>query len=192
MLTFLEKEVRQLLHDIETENIRLKTENAAVTATLNQERDRMRAYESKIIRYETSLDQLNRKLRDKEEYISKVEQSLGEKQHQLIKKEQEKEKQRRKFTSKIAEETDKKNRELELKLNEQKRNMEEHMRSQEEKLRMVTNIVNNNDTSMSQPQPVSNLIRRFNSNCENIGPPGSERKTRTRVGTNVTKYFSNI
>lgn len=146
---------------------------------LNQERERLKAYENKIIRYETSLDQLNRKLRDREEYISKIELNLGEKQHQLIKKEQEKEKQRRKFTSKIAEENDKKNRELELKLNEQKRNLQEHMRTQEEKLRMVTDIINSNDSNVGQP--VSNLIRRFNSNCENVGPPGSERKARPRV-----------
>lgn len=139
----------------------------------------MRAYESKIIRYETSLDQLNRKLRDREEYISKVEHSLDEKQHQLIKKDQEKEKQRRKFTSKIAEENDKKNRELELKLDLQKRSLQEHMRSQGEKLRMVTDIVNSNDSNVAQP--VSNLIRRFNSNCENVGPPGSERKPRPKV-----------
>lgn len=146
---------------------------------MNQERERLRAYESKIIRYETSLDQLNRKLRDREEYISKVEHSLDEKQHQLIKKDQEKEKQRRKFTSKIAEENDKKNRELELKLDIQKRSLQEHMRSQGEKLRMVTDIVNSNDSNVAQP--VSNLIRRFNSNCENVGPPGSERKPRPKV-----------
>lgn len=171
--------MRQILHQIESENIRLKTENAAVTATLTQERERMRAYENKIMRYETSLDTLNRKLRDKEEYISRMERSLGEKQHQLDKKEQEKEKQRRKFNSKIAEEQEKKDRELNLKLDEQKRKMRDQMRSQQEKLRLVTDIVNGGDIATSQP--VSNLIHRFNSNCENVQPPGSERKARSRV-----------
>lgn len=176
---FVEKDVRQFLHEIETENLRLKTENSALAATLNMERERFIARESKIIRYETELDQLNRKLRDKEEYISKVEHNLGEKQTQLIQKEQEKEKQRRKFNSKIALEHDKKNREMEQKLTEQKRTMQDQMRSQEEKLRMVTDIVNGNDSCVGQP--VSNLIRRFNSNCENAVPPGSERKPRPRV-----------
>lgn len=139
----------------------------------------MRAYESKIIRYETTIDTLNRKLRDREEYIAQMEQNLGEKQHQLDKKEQEKEKQRRKFTSKIAEENDRKNREIDLKLNEQKLKMQEKMRSQEEKLRLVTDIVNENAVS----HPVSNLIQRFNSNCDDSvkPPPGSERKARPRV-----------
>lgn len=166
---------------MEIENLRLKTENAAVTATITQERERSEAYEGKIIRYETSIDQLNRKVRGLEQYIDKIEQSLGDKELQLLKKVQEKEKQRRKFTSKIAEENDKKNRELEIKLNEQKRDLQEHMRSQEEKLRMVTDIVNCNDSNVVQP--VSNLIRRFNSNCENVGPPGSERKARPRVNS---------
>lgn len=155
----------------------MKTENSAVTATLLQERERLRAYESKIMRYEASLDTLNRKLRDREEYIGQIEHNLGEKQYQLIKKDQEKEKQRRKFNSKIAEETDKKNREIESKLTEQKRKMQDHIRSQEEKLRLVTDIVNGGDLVT---QPVSNLIQRFNSNCDDV-QPGSERKARPRV-----------
>lgn len=170
--------MRSLLRDIESENIRLKTENAAVTATLNQERERMRAYENKIIRYETSLDQLNRKLRDKEEYISEMERNLGEKQHQLVKKEYEKEKQRRKFSSKMAEENEKMTREMQLKLDQQKRILQEDMRSKDEKLRLVTDIVNGGNI---QTGPVSNLIQRFNSNCDNVQPPGSERKARPRV-----------
>lgn len=156
----------------------MKTENAAVTATLHQERERNRAYESKLMRYETTIDALNRKLHEKNEHVNKMEQDLGEKQHQLQRKEQEKEKQRRKFNSKIAEETDKKSREFEMKLNEQKRKMRDQMRSQEEKLRLVTDIVNGSDIVS---QPVSNLIHRFNSNCENVQPPGSERKPRPRV-----------
>lgn len=163
----------------------MQTEVAAVSATLNQERERMAAYENKILRYESSLDTLNRKVRDKDEYIARLEKSLGDQQAQLEKKEQEKEKQRRKFNSKIAEEQLKKNRELELKLDAQKRKMHDQMRSQEEKLRLVTDIVNGTDVAMSQP--VSNLIHRFNSNCENIQPPGSERKARPRVSCGLEK-----
>lgn len=146
-----------------------------MTATLNQERERMRAYESKIIRYETSLDTLNRKLRDKDEFIAQIEHKIGEKQYQLDKKEQEKEKQRRKYDMKIAEENNK----LEQKLSEEKRKMDNRIRSEQEKLRLVTDIVNGGD--IDRCEPVSNLIHRFNSNCENVLPPGSERKTRTRV-----------
>lgn len=154
----------------------MKTENAAITATLTQERERLKILENKLIRYETSIDTLNRKVRDKDEYISQIEQELNEKQHQIKKKEQEKERQRRKFDSKLAEENDRKNRELELKLTEQKRKMKDQMRSHEEKLRLVTDIVNGGDEDRTVP--VTNLINRFNANCENIQHPASERKAR--------------
>ncbi|CAO1384121.1 unnamed protein product [Diamesa serratosioi] len=152
-------EVRQIIFEMESENIRLKTENSSVIATLNQERERMKAYESKIVRIESTMDSLNRKVRDREEYIQRMERDLGEKQVMLNKKEQEKEKQRRKFTTKMANEMDHMKDELELKLSEQKRKMQEQMRNKEEKLRLVTNIVNseNNDA-------VSGLINRFNNN----------------------------
>lgn len=181
-----ESNVRQIIYDIESENLRIKTENSAVMATLNQERERIKAYESKIIRYETSLDALNRKIRDKDEYIMKIERELSDKQTILERKDHEKEKQRRKFNSKIAEENDKKNRELEMKLNDQKRKMEDKMRNKEEKLRMVTEIINSEDVTLrNEPIPVSNLIHRFNSNTENVQPPGSERKPRPRVSKSL-------
>jgi kinesin family member 23 len=107
-----------------------------------------------------------------------LEQQLGEKQQRIEKTEHEKERQRRKFDTKMAEETDKKNRELEKKLTEQKRKMQEQMREKEQKLRLVTDIVNGNDV---RSEPVSNLINRFNANCENVPHPTSERKARPKV-----------
>lgn len=182
-----EKEVRQILQETEMENIRLKTENAAATATLNQERDRARAYEDKIMHLETSLDALNRQIRDREAYVSQIEQNLHEKNYQLERKDQEKVKQLRKLNSKMVEETEKKDREMQAKLNEERRNMREAMRTKDEKLRLVTDIVNSDTIA---PQPVSNLIHRFNSNCENVQPPQSERKARPRVGYKIFLILS--
>lgn len=131
------------------------------------------------MKYESTIDALNRRIRDKDEYISQMEQDLNDKQHLINRKEQEKERQRRKFDNKMAEEADKKKRELEKKLTEQKRKMESAWRSQEEKLRLVTDIVNGSDFKTG---PVSNLIHQFNSNCEgNIPQPTSERKARPKV-----------
>lgn len=172
----LEKDVRQIIYEIESENLRLKTENAAVAATLTQDRERMKALEEKTIRFETSIDLLNRKARDKDDYISQLEQQLSDKQQQIAKTQHEKERQRRKFDSKMAQESDKKERELEMKLDEQKRKMTKEMRLKEEKLRLVTDIVNGNDAIVSEP--VSNLITRFNANCENDQHPASDRKPR--------------
>lgn len=172
-----------MLHDVESENMRLKTENAAVTATLHHERERLLAYDNKIRRYEASLDALNRKLRDKDDYISLMERNIGEKQHMLNKKEQERELQRRKYHMIIGEEKGK----LEQKFSEEKRKLEEKGRVEKEKLRLVTEIMNSEGLEAA-PQPVSNLIQRFNSNCENSQPPGSERKTRTRVSLNLQSF----
>lgn len=159
--------------------MRLKIENASVTATLTQERGRIQILEDKIIRYESNIDQMNRKMRDREEHINQLGQELSSRQHRIEKTEHEKERQRRKYDSKLAEEADKKNRELETKLHEQKRKMKDQMRTQEEKLRLVTDIINGNDIPS---EPVSNLINRFNKNCENNVPqPGSERKARPKV-----------
>lgn len=170
-----QKEVRQLIHSIESENLRLKTENSAVTATLNQERERIKILENKIIRYETSIDNLNRRIRDKDEYISQVEQDLNEKQHQINKKEQEKERQRRQLENKLVEESGKKQREMEAKLTEQKRKMRDEMRTKDEKLRLVTDIINSDGVRSG---PVSNLIHRFEGTQQH---PTSERKARSRT-----------
>jgi kinesin family protein 23 len=170
--------------------LRLKTENSAIAATLNQERERIKILEGKLMRYETSIDTLNRKIRDKDEYIAQMEQDLNVKQHLIDRKEHEKERQRRKFDSKLAEETGRKEREMEVKLSEQKRKLADKMRSQEEKLRLVTDIINSEDVRSG---PVSNLIDRFNANCENVQQPqqhpASERKARPRVSF---KYLLNI
>lgn len=179
-----QKNVRQIFHELEMENLRLKMENAGVTATLHQERERIGVFESKIHRYESTIDSLNRKLRDKEENILRLEKHLGDQLHQLEKKEHEKEKQRRQFNSKIAEEADRKKREMEQKLDEQKRKLQSRMRFQEEQLKLVTEIVTGEEI-----QPVSNLIQRFNSNCENH-QPSSERKARPRVSSLLKQLLS--
>ena len=136
----------------------------------------MKALEEKTIRFETSIDLLNRKARDKDDYILQLEEQLSDKQQQIAKTQHEKERQRRKFDTKMAQESDKKERELEMKLDEQKRKMTKEMRLKEEKLRLVTDIVNGNDAIVSEP--VSNLITRFNANCENDKHPSSDRKPR--------------
>jgi len=175
-----------LIYNLESENIRLKTENSAVTATISQDRERMKVLETKLLRYETTIDTLNRRIRDKDEHISQMEQDLNEKQHQINRKEHEKERQRRKFDNKMAEEHDRKQRELEVRLNEQKRKMENQMRTQEEKLRLVTDIINDNDFKTG---PVSNLIHQFNSNSEGNAPQ-TERKARPKVSSfKFLNYF---
>lgn len=175
-------EVRQLIYEMELENMRLRTENSAVIATLNQEREKIKAFETKIIRYESSIDTLNRNLRDKDEMLQHLQREVGEKEVLLSKKEHEKEKQRKKYNTKLNVEAEKMNRELELKLLEQQKKLDQQMKIKDEKLKLVTEIVNRDDC-------VSNLVNHFNNqenmrSAENtlVRPKPAERVTRPRVG----------
>jgi kinesin family protein 23 len=176
-------EVRQAIYEMEMENMRLKTENAAIVATLNQEREKNKAMETKIIRYESSIDSLNRNIRDKDELLEQLEHQVGETEFLLAKKEREKEKQKKKYNTKLTVEQDKMNRELELKLLAQQRKLDQQMRVKDEKLKLVTEIVNRDDC-------VSSLVNHFNNqenfrNVENVTPARprkpAEHQARPRV-----------
>lgn len=176
---FIDSNFRSLLQNLEEENIRLKTENAAVLATLNSERDRIKNYEGKVSRYETAIDALNRKVRDKETYIFKLETDMDGMQQQLERKTYEKERQKEKFSMKLAKESEKKDRELENRLEQRDKQLKAQLNSKDAKLKLMRDIINN-DGIEELPQ-VANLIHRFNSNAENVQPPQSERKARPRV-----------
>lgn len=156
----------------------MKTENAAVTATLNQERERLRNYENKMSRYENAIDALNRKVRDKDTYILKLETELNSMQSQLERKNYEKERQKEKFNAKLEHEKEKKERELENKLELHDQRLKAELSSKEAKLKLMREIMDNETTTPA----VSSLISRFNNaNTENVQPPQSERRARTRV-----------
>ncbi|CAD7081536.1 unnamed protein product [Hermetia illucens] len=131
----------RLLH-VEKENISLKTELSSSNAMLNQERGQLNAIKSKAIVYENSLDELNRKMHEREELIKSLQKQLNQKQCLLNQKEIERERQKKKYTTKIAMETDKMHRKLESKLREQENKQLEAMRMKDEKLRLVSNILN--------------------------------------------------
>jgi kinesin family member 23 len=131
----------QLLQ-IEKENIQTKTENASVRAILQQERQKSLALENKIIIHESCIDDLNRKLRDRDDQVRDLQRQLTQKQNMLSRKEIESEKERKKLTTKMNVENDMKKRELEVKLREQKQKMKEQMRVKDERLRAVSQIIN--------------------------------------------------
>lgn len=147
-----------------------------MTATLHQERERLRNYEGKMSRYETAIDSLNRKVRDKETYILKLETELNSLQSQLERRTYEKERQKEKFSIKLARESEKKEREMENKLEERDKHLKAQLSSREAKLQLMREIMDNEQTPH-----VSSLISRFNGNTENVQPPQSERKARSRV-----------
>lgn len=105
---------------MERDNMALRSENAALKAVLQQERQRIAMHETKIIRYENSIDELNKKMRNRDNEIRDLRTQVEQKQQLLTQKEIEKDKQKRRYNSKFAVEQDKLTREMEAKMEQQK------------------------------------------------------------------------
>lgn len=129
---------RMMLLKMEKENLSLKTENASLQAGLKLEREKHIALENKLQRYEDSIDDLNRKVRSREEKIKEITRVLHETKSLLSHKAVQEEKQKKHYNAKLAVELDKNSRELEMKLQRQR----DRCRVKEEKIRMVSQIVN--------------------------------------------------
>ncbi|XP_030380166.1 kinesin-like protein KIF23 [Scaptodrosophila lebanonensis] len=136
---------RQVIMNLEKDNLQLRTELASLKAVYKQERDRSTALENKVRIHESSIDVLNNSLSKRERQIEELSQKLNEKENMLTQKEHEKEKQKKKFSSKLAVESDKNKREFEVKLREQRAKLQERMRIKDEKLRLVSNILQSED-----------------------------------------------
>lgn len=105
---------------MERENISLRSENAAMKAVLQQERQRITIHEKKLIIYEHSIDELNKKMRNRENEIRDLRTQVEQKQQMLTQKDIEKDKQKRRYNSKFAVEQDKLTREMEAKMEQHK------------------------------------------------------------------------
>ncbi|XP_035918738.1 kinesin-like protein KIF23 [Anopheles stephensi] len=132
---------RMNLHKMESENLALRTESVSLKGVLAQSKQKITALENKIVIYESSIDDLNRRNRVLEERVRELQTQLNQKTQLVSQKELEKERQRKKFTSKFAVESEKMSRELEVKLMEQKNKLQDEMRDKEERLRMVSEII---------------------------------------------------
>ncbi|XP_041767806.1 kinesin-like protein KIF23 [Anopheles merus] len=133
--------LRMNMHKLESDNLSLRTENTSYKGVLAQNKQKIIALENKIVIYESSIDDLNRRNRQLEERVRELQTQLNQKTQLVSQKELEKERQRKKFTSKIAVESEKMSRELEIKLMEQKNKLQDEMRDKEERLRLVSEII---------------------------------------------------
>ncbi|KAM8710769.1 hypothetical protein ACLKA7_017405 [Drosophila subpalustris] len=143
---------RQLLMNLDRDNLQLRTELASLKAVYKQERDRSAALENKVRIHESSIDVLNSTVSKRERQIQELTHKLNEQEQLLSQKEQQHEKQKKKFNSKLAVESDKNKREFDQKLREQRAKMQERMRIKDEKLRLVSNILQAEDVPSSLPR----------------------------------------
>ncbi|XP_026850140.1 kinesin-like protein KIF23 [Drosophila persimilis] len=150
---------RQMLMNLDRDNLQLSTELASLKAVYKQERERSFALEKKVRIHESSIDVLNNTLTKRDRQIEELTFKLNEKENLLTQTEHEKEKQKKKCSSKMAVESDKNKRELEIKLRQQREKLHERMRIKDEKLRLVSNIIRSEDLpSMPRSQSSEDLL----------------------------------
>ncbi|EDW26657.1 GL21444 [Drosophila persimilis] len=138
---------RQMLMNLDRDNLQLSTELASLKAVYKQERERSFALEKKVRIHESSIDVLNNTLTKRDRQIEELTFKLNEKENLLTQTEHEKEKQKKNCSSKMAVESDKNKRELEIKLRQQREKLHERMRIKDEKLRLVSNIIRSEDSA---------------------------------------------
>ncbi|EDW33499.1 GL13777 [Drosophila persimilis] len=150
---------RQMLMNLDRDNLQLSTELASLKAVYKQERERSFALEKKVRIHESSIDVLNNTLTKRDRQIEELTFKLNEKENLLTQTEHEKEKQKKKCSSKMAVESDKNKRELEIKLRQQREKLHERMRIKDEKLRLVSKIIRSEDMpSMPRSQSSEDLL----------------------------------
>lgn len=109
---------------MERNSYNLKSENASLTAMLQNERQKIIAYDEKMAQYEDTVNELSRQVKSRESLIRDLKGQLNQKQQVICQKELEKEKQKRKYDSRLASETGKLTKEMEQKLKEQEEMMQ--------------------------------------------------------------------
>lgn len=160
---------------IEKENLSLRTELASLQAVYKQNRERNMALENKIRIYESSLDALNNKISNRERQIDDLSRRLKDQQNVINKKEQEKEKQKKKFDSKLAVEVDKRDRLHELK----QAKLQDKLRVKDEKLRLLSNIIQSDELS-------NNLRATSTDSLDNVSEEKTQQRTTTAPNTIIT------
>lgn len=108
------------LVQMERDFLTLRTENAQLQSMLNLERERVSVHERKIESMESFNDELNRKMRDRENHVRDLQKELNEVKYLLNQKELDQEKQKKKFSKTYAAQNEKWNREMDHKLQAQK------------------------------------------------------------------------
>lgn len=175
---------RQLLMNLDRDNLQLRTELASLKAVYKQERDRSAALENRVRIHESSIDVLNNTVAKRERQIQELTHKLNEQEQMLTQKEHEKEKQKKKFNSKLAVESDKNKREFDMKLREQRAKMQERMRIKDEKLRLVSNILQSEDVpSLPRSQSSEDIL----SDKERGGGGGGAFTARTESSAQPTR-----
>ncbi|XP_012534885.1 kinesin-like protein KIF23 [Monomorium pharaonis] len=161
-----QEDVRQILTKIEQENEHLKYETASLEAANKQQKITISALEKDICKREKRIDELIHKLNSANEMVRNLQQEVRDRDLALNQRLIDKQRVKQRYNTKIQVETDKMNRELEIKLRRQREHLQNQMKEKEDKLRMVKQIlIDDNDfnpviAGTSSKERVPELIMR--------------------------------
>lgn len=150
----------------------------------------MESFENKIIIHESSIDQLNKKLRQRENEVKELRAQLDQKQQLLTQKEIEKDKQKKRYNSKFAVEQDKLTKEMEAKLQQQKNDMQDKMRDKENKLQKLAEIFNSNDQNEHRREPATHNATTFEPHPVPRSMTEIQSVYHTPIRTHRVSYFN--
>lgn len=97
---------------MEREMNRLRSENTALSEMVELERNKLGVFEKKIVNLEYDKNELSQRLGERESQLKDLQRQLNQKQYVINQKEMENENQKKKFSSKMAVETEKMSRDL--------------------------------------------------------------------------------
>ncbi|RLU15340.1 hypothetical protein DMN91_012334 [Ooceraea biroi] len=136
---------RKVLVTVEQENINLKVEVASFKAANTQQKRKISALEGHLCKTESQIDNLLRKLNSANETIRNLQQELSDRDLALNQRLIDRQRVKQRYNTKMQVETDKMNRELEMKLRQQREHLQNQMREKEDKLRLVKQILVDDD-----------------------------------------------
>nr|XP_033336370.1 kinesin-like protein KIF23 [Megalopta genalis] len=136
-----QNDLRKTLMTMEQEHINLKIENATLKAATLQQKKKVSALEGHLCKSEEQIDSLLRKLNHANDTIRSLQQELKDRDMALNQRLIDKQRVKQKYNTKIQVETDKMNKELEIKLRQQREHLQNQMKDKENKLRLVKQIL---------------------------------------------------
>lgn len=132
---------RNMLVNMERENVSLKIENSTLKAMDDQQRKKINALEAHICKTEAQIDTLLYRLNSANELIRHMKQELKDKDTLLNQRTTDRQRVKEKYCSRIQAETNKMSKELESKLRRQREILQNQMKEKEDKLKLVKQIL---------------------------------------------------
>lgn len=167
---------RKILMLTEQENITFKVENASLKASHSAQKKKLTALEGHVCKTESQIDSLLRKLNNANETIKNLQQELRDRDLALNQRLIDKQKVKQKYNTKIQQETDKVSREWESKLRQQRQHLQSQMKDKDDRLRLVKQILVDDDGVLINKEPVLDKIRALEAHT-----PADTRSRRERV-----------